>query len=752
MPRVVRLDLDGDILPEGVIARLGSTGFQDCSAQRVTITSDGSQAICVDESYVRIWDLQTGKVVHAWPLPGEPWHAPAFGRHFNPNFTLHGAVSADGRTAIRVTHPPRRESVADAGATAVWNVATGRRLVALSVPNVSTFSAAAISPDGKSAATADLTLRFHVRIWDVATGAHRVIGQHSEQVDHLFFVAGGQKVLALVRNSEWLVAHDVKTGDEAYQVKLGTGHLHLAPNGNFFAVFEPPRGLTVYSADTGKPVPGLKYPDDKAYTNPRALADCGTSMLCFRDRTTAIWDFKSGTEVARLPTSGGQAAAFAPDGRTVVLAGAGLQVFDSANGKRIAGPDPDRTWAGDAGQYGWSLDGKTLCVPGQYRGKGYVFDPETGKVIRQLDMQAWVGHWFTAGLHSVPRSFFVRGLQPPRELPFAAPIARNSKQPPGWTTASGDERLLAIRTATVQAFNLHDLRPTGYVPPPPPPRQCADVAVHERYTGIELFKLEIPVAGDVAFSSDNRRLAVLEPDRLRVFDAATGKELLSRKVSRPDPPPAGRGFGAAPVFSPDNRRLAVNHRDGTVLIWDVSVGEKPERAPDLAKLWDDLGSQDASKAWRAVHRLMDASDEGVAFLLERVKPVQPPTDEESRQLLAELDSPSYRVRELAMKKVLDGGDAARPFVEAALKKMTGAELRKRLEDLWTNLPDKHPPRGDDLRRLRALHVLEQARTKEARKRIDEMAGGMPTARVTAEAKIARDRLIARDQAASRKLP
>src|SRR5262249_45895765 len=57
--------------------------------------------------------------------------------------------------------------------------------------------------------------------------------------------------------------------------------------------------------------------------------------------------------------------------------------------------------------------------------------------------------------------------------------------------------------------------------------------------------------------------------------------------------------------------------------------------------------------------------------------------------------------------------------------------------------------GDDLRRLRALAVLEQSRTKEARERVEEMAGGYPAARVTVEAKITRDRLVGGEREAGR---
>jgi WD40 repeat protein len=751
MPRAVRLDLDGEILPDGAVARLGSTRFQECYAQRVTVTPDGSQAVCVDEHYVRVWDLKSGNLAHAWPLPEEPWSG-GFWLTERVPLDFVGTVSDDGRTAVRINRRQARGFIQDPPVIAVWNVPTGKRQLTLAIPNIPTFSAVTVSPDGKAVATADFTLKLRVRVWDALTGAHRLVGEPAGQVDQLQFLDEGRKVLAVIHGSDTVHVYDVAKAEEAYQVKVPVrARVHPSRNGKFFIVYESSAELTVYDAATGKPVEGLKYPGPKDYANPRALADDGMSMLCYRMSHNAVWNFKTGNERAKLTLPQFNPTAFGPGGKTVVLAGAGVRLFDAGTGKELAGPDEARNWGGDPGQFGWSADGKTLCVPGQYRGKGYVFDPETGKLLRQLDPQAAVSAWFHPGHYPWPHNFLHLGY-PARELPFTFPVRGDGKQlRDARATPSGDDRLLALRTVKVPGWHRSMAYTTNAPPPDIPPKHCSDVAVHDRYTGVELFHHDIPVAGDVCFSADTRRLAVLEPDRLRVFDAATGKELVSRKVTPRDLPPAGQGFGATPAFSPDNRRLAVNNRDGTILIWDVSVPRdaKPLAASEQPKLWDDLGSPDASRAWQAIHRLLDDPGPAVKFLLDRVNPAKPPDAAAAKRLLAELDSPEYRVREAAMKKVLDLGEVGRPFVEESLKTATGAELRTRLEALRAMLPDKGPPRGDDLRRLRALVVLEQARTKEARARVEEIANGFTAARVTVEAKLTRDRLIAWERDAGR---
>jgi hypothetical protein len=92
-----------------------------------------------------------------------------------------------------------------------------------------------------------------------------------------------------------------------------------------------------------------------------------------------------------------------------------------------------------------------------------------------------------------------------------------------------------------------------------------------------------------------------------------------------------------------------------------------------------------------------------------------------------------------MTSVLELGDAARPFTSKSLKEAEGAELRKRLDDLVDRLYDESHLANADLRSLRALTVLEQVGTKEARAKIGELTKGLPDARLTREAKRAVER-------------
>lgn len=740
-PRVVRLDLDGDILPPGVVARLGSTRFQEISAHRVTISPDGSQAICVDGWNVRVWDLKSGALVHDWPLPSDTLHVrpqPWFDRTDQP---FVGGVSEDGRIAVRLRQQSEDNKVI--GIADVWDLSSGRKLHSLAVRESAAFAAATISPDGRTMVTADYHPRpYRLRAWDLRTGEGRVLGAHDGQILQLHFIDGGRKVLALIHDND-ACAHDLETGKEVYRIPLPSrSHLTVARGGKRFVRYEPPTGLTVYDAVTGKPVPDLKYP--KEYANPRALSDDGTEMVCYRTSHTTIWDFAGGKERLEVPAHDYAATAFGHDGKTIVLAGTGLWVVDAATGKSLAGPDPARGSTGGLSSFGWSPDGSSLFVAGPYRKGGTLFDPETGKVLRQLKPDTRVNRWYRPGLCSQHKNWEqVPGWRP--ELPFSPLKDSTGKVVQGYTVVSADDRFVAVSSIRPDLSRMLDQR---NVPLPGPPPKRFDVAVHERSTGVEHFKVTIPAVGEVAFSQDCRRLATLEPDQLRVWDVVTGKLLVDYKVTRPDRPPKGEGFGSALAFSPDSRQLAVNNRDGTILVWDVAVTDDPDRptAADLPRPWDDLAAADPKVGWAAVQRLASVPDRALPFLFDRVKPAHLPDAATTQKLLVDLDSPAYRTRESATKRVHDLGNSAKPFVESALQEVASPEVRKRLEDVRANVREGDPPRGDDLRRLRALYILERAATKESRAKIEELANGLPTARVTLEAKQVRRRMIERDEA------
>jgi len=138
---------------------------------------------------------------------------------------------------------------------------------------------------------------------------------------------------------------------------------------------------------------------------------------------------------------------------------------------------------------------------------------------------------------------------------------------------------------------------------------------------------------------------------LTVWDARTRKTLLAAtSVSvHGDRPAALCGRG---------RTLAVGD-DSSVLLFDVP--RPPESKPtalaegERERLWDDLASRDAGRAWRALRRLTRAPKDAVALLRERLKPAPAGAVKE----VEELDG-DFGTRQAAAKKARGGAVARRP--------------------------------------------------------------------------------------------
>jgi hypothetical protein len=193
------------------------------------------------------------------------------------------------------------------------------------------------------------------------------------------------------------------------------------------------------------------------------------------------------------------------------------------------------------------------------------------------------------------------------------------------------------------------------------------------------------------------------------------------------------------TFTPDGRRLVSAHDDGTALVWDVTA--RPAAGADAGTLWDELASGDAAAARRAAGAL--AADPTVAALLgEKLKPVPTPAGvRTTAALISDLDAAAFGVREAASRELVGRVEVDAAELAAALADSPSAEVRRRLTEVLRSAPGPWPKLGaEDLRRVRAVGVLEAIGTPEARRLLKALADGDPYALLTREARAAGARL------------
>src|SRR5262249_7483471 len=110
-----------------------------------------------------------------------------------------------------------------------------------------------------------------------------------------------------------------------------------------------------------------------------------------------------------------------------------------------------------------------------------------------------------------------------------------------------------------------------------------------------------------------------------------------------------------------------------------------------------------------------------------------------RRLIADLDDDVFAVREAAQKALAKLGAVAEPVLRETLDNNPSAETRRRIEGLLA-IYTLGAPDPEILRRLRAVQVLEQLATPEARQVLHALARGAAGDRLTREAKTALQRL------------
>jgi hypothetical protein len=145
----------------------------------------------------------------------------------------------------------------------------------------------------------------------------------------------------------------------------------------------------------------------------------------------------------------------------------------------------------------------------------------------------------------------------------------------------------------------------------------------------------------------------------------------------------------------------------------------------------------AGAAHPAAATLAATGEQTVRWLRGRLAPAAALDAKRIGQLIAELGHERFAVREKAMRDLEGLGEPAAAALREALKGSLPLEVKRRAEQIIGKINRRVP---EELRTLRAVDVLEQIGTAEAREILRTLAGGAAEARLTQEARASLRRL------------
>jgi WD40 repeat protein len=462
------------------------------------------------------------------------------------------------------------------------------------------------------------------------------------------------------------------------------------------------------------------------------------------DGSVRLWEVATGKELHQFrdQKTPVRAVAFSPDGRMLACGGEGSAIVlrDTATGKEL------RKLMGHRGPIAFvafSPDGSLLASKA-WDGTFRLWDMAAGREVRRLSSQdspkqvhqtdcpiAFAPDGKTVVSGTLPEGAFGRPQRTFRvwNVATGAEVRSFKDDSPslGTVAFSPDNRLLAVATGSMRGL--------------PPRIGLWDVESGKSLRPIEPTQDVHPESFSLAFSPDGKTLASSGGGPIQLWEVATRREVCRFPIHDTGP--------ALLAFSPAGRLLASGNTDITLLLWDVtgriqngklqSATLSPEQ---FQSLWDDLADQDGSKARRALWTFVAADGASVALLRGRLHPAASPAGAEAiAGLVAELDSPQYTVRNRAKAQLAQLGEFAEPALLEAAKHQPSLELRHRIEELSNVIIDgRSRPSADRLRTFRAVEILEQIATPEARQVLQTLAQGAAGALLTREAQASLTRL------------
>lgn len=437
------------------------------------------------------------------------------------------------------------------------------------------------------------------------------------------------------------------------------------------------------------------------------------------DGSVRLWHGIHGNElrVLRGHHDEVKAVAFSAAGKIVASAGADktIRLWETASGK-AAGVLEGHQDAIEALVF--APDGKVLISAGQ--DNAIIFwDTGTRQAVRRLDVHK-------RGVRCLAMSRDSKTLASGGEdrmiwlWDFPAGKARLRFTRPGWvfSVAFSPDGLTLASGGRDQLIHVRNLSPGD------------DFDTFGGYEG--------PVEA-VAVSRDAKMVAAGNDDgKVRLW------EIVSRKVRREFS--GHKGIVQSIALSPDEKRLLSGGEDGQIFVWDVTgpvphgAGKKLDPAERLA-LWREFAGP-PEQAFQAMALLRAEPEQFIGFLDLQLEPLFKLT-ERLTNLVRDLESDRFTVRQQATQELEKIGDLGIPFLEEKLKGKLTLEAQRRLEQVVARVKPREPGgHSTQLQLWRTIEILESLATPPARETLQRMAKDIPDARLRQEAQGALQRLKA----------
>jgi WD40 repeat protein len=566
-----RPDRDGESLPPGAIARLGTLRFRaPDEIKALAFAPDGRTIVVSTPAGLFLFDAGSGKRIKRLPEPNSrrDWeHLIAF--------------SPDSKRLAgwgRATAPENRFR----DVVRVWELAGERDPREYDAENATWVG---WSAEGEPLAV--YLERGAVRLNELAAGRSR---RFECQEPSGAVCAPAARTLVAVAGQGVVRVWDTVTGRERCTFRPKDASfgfpLVLSPDGRILA-FRGGHDVRLWDAMTGKALHTVAT--DQRFLSSALFAPDGKTLATAGWSGVRFWDVATGRERNRIQGAGSdteRAVAFSPDGRTLVTGerhGGAIHLWEVATGK----PKPESAGHRSMPHGTFSPDGRRLATGGGLDGTIHVWDLATTESrVRIQRPRRWVrdlafsvdgrslfSTWddenlWVSDAASGERRYVIKLEDPDRPDTYQSAISMH-------LSADGN---------TLVALSYYNPRKSDAGPDP----KDTLITGWDTSTRRQLFRRRRPGMDWTALSADGRILAVARPGGsplggeeapgkgpMRLEDVRTGEVLLTF--------PALTGQTWPKVFSPDGRLLAANNfgpvphssRSGeyahTLRLWEVAT-------------------------------------------------------------------------------------------------------------------------------------------------------------------------------------